>query len=189
MAIREIVTFPDDRLRRPTAAVTEFDEKLKELIQDMFDTMYDDDGIGLAAPQIGVSKKIVVMDVPESEEETAEGREPAAVEHHPLVLINPVITEKSGSIESKEGCLSVPEYYETVRRAETVSVKAQDADGNEVEYKNVTGLLAVCMQHELDHLEGRLFIDYLSGIKRDRLKKQIQRMKKAQKAEGKYNGK
>lgn len=175
MAIHKIVTFPDDRLRRPTTPVTVFDEGLKQLVEDMFETMYYDDGIGLAAPQIGISKKIVVIDIPDYDGETL-------VKHNQLVLINPEITAKSGEVSYKEGCLSVPEFYEEVTRAETISLKAQDEKGKEIVFENVNGLLAICMQHELDHLEGHLFVDYLSTYKRDKITKA---MLKRQKEEAK----
>lgn len=173
MAIREIVTFPDDRLRRPTTPVTEFDAKLKSLVDDMFETMYDDEGIGLAAPQIGVSKKVVVIDIPTGNEET--GYTP-----QPIVLINPEITKAEGSIFYKEGCLSVPEFYEEVERSEKITLQAQNLNGELVVYEDVTGLLAICMQHELDHLKGKLFIDYLSTYKRERITKAMTKAKKEQ---------
>lgn len=171
MAIREIVTFPDDRLRKATTPVSEFDDKLKNLVADMFETMYDDEGIGLAAPQIGVSKKVVVIDIPTGNEE--QGFKP-----NPLVLINPKITKAEGTTVYKEGCLSVPEYYEEVERAEVITLQAQNLEGETVVYENVTGLLAICMQHELDHLEGKLFIDYLSTYKREKITKAMTKAKK-----------
>lgn len=172
MAIREIVTFPDDRLRNPTTPVTEFNDELRELIEDMFETMYVDNGIGLAAPQIGISKKIVVIDIPDEDENER------IIAHNQLVLINPEITEKKGTVTYKEGCLSVPEIYEEVERAEVISLKAQNEFGEPIEFKDVTGLLAICMQHELDHLNGRLFVDYLSTYKRERVTKAMLKLKK-----------
>ncbi|MCK0514695.1 peptide deformylase [Anaerobiospirillum sp. NML120448] len=174
MAIREIVIYPDDRLRKPTKEVTVFDDELKELVQDMFDSMYHYDGIGLAAPQIGVSKRVVTIDICDYDNEGN------AIEHHPLVLINPKILEKSGTTEYKEGCLSVPEYYDVVTRAEKVKVEAQDVEGNTHIYE-ADDLLAICMQHEIDHLEGHLFVDYLSSLKRDRVTKKMLQLKKEQK--------
>lgn len=171
MAIREIVTFPDDRLRKPTTPVTEFDASLKQLVEDMFETMYFDDGIGLAAPQIGISKKIVVIDIPDYEGDKL-------IKHNQLVLINPEITATQGKVVNKEGCLSVPEIYEEVERAEIISLKAQDEDGTPLVFENVDGLLAICMQHEVDHLNGHLFVDYLSTYKRDRVTKAMLKLKK-----------
>lgn len=171
MAIREVLIYPDDRLRNPTKEVTVFDDELKQLVDDMFESMYHYDGIGLAAPQIGVSKKVVVIDICDTDEE---GK---VIEHHPLVLINPKILEKSGEAEYKEGCLSVPESYEVVKRAEKVKVEAQDLEGKTTVY-DADGLLAICMQHEIDHLDGHLFVDYLSSLKRDRINKRMTLIRK-----------
>ncbi len=169
MAIREVVVYPDERLRKICTEVTVFDDELAQLAADMFETMYDDDGIGLAGPQVGVSKRIVVIDVPpEGQEQGGEGR---------LVLINPVITAHSGGVISQEGCLSVPEYRAEVPRFERVHLEAQNVKGEKVAY-DAEGLLAICMQHELDHLDGKLFIDYLSRLKRDRLKTKYTKLKK-----------
>ncbi|MCI6863714.1 MAG: peptide deformylase [Anaerobiospirillum succiniciproducens] len=171
MAVREILIYPDDRLRAPTVEVTVFDDALKALVQDMFDSMYHYDGIGLAAPQIGVSKKVVVIDIADVD---SEGQ---VLKHNPMVIINPKIVEKSGSIEYKEGCLSVPEYYDTVTRAERVKVEYQDVDGNPQSIE--TGdLLAICLQHEIDHLDGHIFVDYLSSLKRTRVTKKMAMIKK-----------
>lgn len=171
MAVREIVIFPDDRLRAKTTAVTEFNDELKALVQDMFDSMYHYDGIGLAAPQIAVSKRLVVIDIPDYD------RNGEVSEHHPMVLANPEILEKYGQVDSEEGCLSVPETTEKVKRAERVKIKYQDVDGNE-HIEEADGLLAICMQHELDHLSGHLFIDYLGTFQRDRIKKRLVKFKK-----------
>lgn len=171
MAVREILIYPDDRLRAPTVEVTVFDDALKALVQDMFDSMYHYDGIGLAAPQIGVSKKVVVIDIADVD---SEGQ---VLKHNPMVIINPKIVEKSGSIEYKEGCLSVPEYYDTVTRAERVKVEYQDVDGNPQSIE--TGdLLSICLQHEIDHLDGHIFVDYLSSLKRTRVTKKMAMIKK-----------
>lgn len=172
MAIREILIYPDERLRRPTSVVTEFDDKLQALVDDMFETMYDDDGIGLAAPQIGISKKIVVIDIPLVNEATGE------TTPQPIVLINPEIVKAEGTSVYNEGCLSVPGMYEEVERAAMITLKAQNAKGEEVVYEDVTDLLCTCMQHELDHLQGKLFIDYLSTFKRDRITKALQKKQK-----------
>lgn len=171
MAVREILIYPDDRLRAPTVEVTVFDDALKALVQDMFDSMYHYDGIGLAAPQIGVSKKVVVIDIADVD---SEGQ---VLKHNPMVIINPKIVDKSGSIEYKEGCLSVPEYYDTVTRAERVKVEYQDVDGNP-QFIETGDLLAICLQHEIDHLDGHIFVDYLSSLKRTRVTKKMAMIKK-----------
>jgi peptide deformylase len=164
MALLNILHYPDPRLRTKAKAVTEFDAKLKTLISDMFETMYEAPGIGLAATQINVHKRLLVMDVSEGKDD-------------PKVLINPEILMTEGDEEMDEGCLSVPGYYETVRRAEKISVRAQDAEGEFFEL-TTDGLEAVCIQHEIDHLEGKLFVDYISGLKRDRIRKKLEKLKK-----------
>jgi peptide deformylase len=164
MALLNILHYPDPRLRTKAKAVTEFDSKLKTLISDMFETMYEAPGIGLAATQVNVHKRLLVMDVSEEKNE-------------PKVLINPEILNSEGDEEMDEGCLSVPGYYETVRRAEKISVRAQDADGELFEF-TADGLEAVCIQHEIDHLEGKLFVDYISALKRDRIRKKLEKQKK-----------
>ena len=170
MAIREVITYPDDILRKPCTEVTEFNEELKTLTDDMFDTMYEFEGIGLAGPQVGVNKRIVVIDIPE--EDGSQG-------NNKLVIINPVIKKLEGEkVESQEGCLSVPGYQDTVERFERATVEYQDLQGNHCVFENVDGLFAICLQHEIDHLEGKLFIDKLSRLKRDRLKKKFEKLKK-----------
>ncbi len=155
MSVLEILYFPDERLHEKSTPVTEFDDKLETLVEDMFETMYMAEGIGLAAPQINVLKKIVVIDV--KNEKKPEDQ---------LVLINPEIIAKEGETGIDEGCLSVPELRAHIDRAEKVTVKAQDLKGNFFEVK-ADGLLAICIQHELDHLNGVLFIDYLSTMKKN----------------------
>ncbi|ODT71954.1 MAG: peptide deformylase [Pelagibacterium sp. SCN 63-23] len=167
MAIRPILVIPDARLRAVADPIIAVDDEIQVLAKDMLDTMYDAPGIGLAAPQIGVMKRIVVMDL------AAEG-EPAA----PLVMINPEITAFGDEIQvTEEGCLSIPELYYEVERPSTVTVKYTDLDGNEV-VKDADGKLAVCIQHELDHLDGVLYIDYLSRLKRDRVIKKFDKQAK-----------
>jgi peptide deformylase len=167
MAIRPILVLPDQRLRAVADAIPEVDEDIKTLAKDMLDTMYDAPGIGLAAPQIGVLKRIVVMDL------AAEGEPP-----EPMVLINPEITRFSDQIQvTEEGCLSIPELYYEVERPDAVTVKYTDLDGNEV-VKDADGKLAVCIQHEIDHLDGVLYIDYLSRLKRDRVIKKFDKAAK-----------
>ncbi len=164
MALLNILHFPDPRLRTRAAEVTSFDEELKILISDMLETMYEAPGIGLAATQVNVHKRLLVIDI--SEEKNA-----------PRVLINPRILSAQGEEEMDEGCLSVPGYYEPVRRAQKVRVRAQDENGNFFEIR-ADELEAVCIQHEMDHLEGKLFVDYISSLKRDRIRKKLERQKK-----------
>lgn len=161
MAILEVLSFPDERLRTVAKPVETVDAEIKQLVSDMFDTMRDENGIGLAATQINVHKRVVVMDVSEDQNE-------------PRVFINPEIIEKRGSKISEEGCLSVPGNYAKVDRAEWVKVRALDADGETFELE-AEGLLAVCIQHELDHLKGVLFVDYLSPLKRQRIRKKLEK--------------
>ncbi len=165
MALLEILHFPDERLRTQATPVEDVNDEVRQLVDDMFETMYDAPGIGLAATQINVHKRIIVIDVSQER-------------NQPLVLINPQIIEKDGVEEREEGCLSVPGVYETVQRADHIKVKALDRDGQEFELE--TGeLLAVCIQHEIDHLDGKLFVDYLSSLKRQRIKKKLEKSKKA----------
>jgi peptide deformylase len=162
MAILNILEFPDPRLRTIAKPVTVFDDALRLLIDDMFETMYDAPGIGLAASQVNVHQRLVVIDV--SEEKT-----------EPLVLINPQFTLLTDELEEyQEGCLSVPGFYEVVQRPQRVQVNALDRFGEPFEML-CEGLLAVCIQHECDHLNGKLFVDYLSTLKRDRIKKKLEK--------------
>ena len=161
MAKREILHFPDPRLRNVATPVEEVDGEIRELVDDMFETMYDAPGIGLAAVQINVVKRVIVVDVSEDKSQ-------------PLCFINPEILEKTGEETMDEGCLSVPEIYETVTRAEKIRVRALDRDGNSFEM-DADGLLAVCIQHEIDHLDGKLFVDYLSNLKRQRIRKKLEK--------------
>lgn len=161
MSVLEVLTFPDERLRTVATEVEKVDEEIKTLVKNMFDTMKDEKGIGLAATQVNVHKRVVVMDV--SEEQNT-----------PYVFINPQIVEKNGSTISEEGCLSVPNNYAKVDRAESVNVTALNEKGERFELK-AEGLLAICIQHELDHLEGKLFVDYLSPLKRNRIKKKLEK--------------
>ncbi len=162
MAKREILQYPDPRLRTPAKRVEVIDDRVRALVEDMFETMYDAPGIGLAATQIDVHERIVVMDVSESGDE-------------PQVLINPEIIERAQTCDiAEEGCLSIPGYADNVERPDALLLRAQDIDGNEFELR-AEGLLARCIQHELDHLEGRLFIDYLSDLKRKRLRRRYEK--------------
>ena len=156
-----ILEFPDPRLRKKAAPVDVVDDGVRELIDNMFETMYAAPGIGLAATQVDVHKRVLVADV------SADKTEPNA-------LINPEILEKDGVAVTEEGCLSVPGYYEEVERAEHIRVRFLNRDGD-VEEIEAEGLLAVCIQHEMDHLDGKLFVDYLSEAKRSRIRKRLER--------------
>ncbi len=166
MAKLKILEFPDPKLRTKASPVAEVDGRIRTLIDDMFDTMYDAPGIGLAATQVDVHERLLVADVSSDQTE-------------PHALINPVIVEKDGETVSDEGCLSVPGYYEPVKRAEHIRVRYLDRDGKEVEME-AEGLLAICIQHEMDHLDGKLFVDYLSEAKRSRIRKRLQRDRRHQ---------
>ena len=161
MAILEVLRFPDERLRTVAKPVEKVDGEIKALVKDMFETMRDENGIGLAATQVNVHKRVVVMDVSENQD-------------NPLVFINPEITAMEGKTISEEGCLSVPNNYAKVERAEKVTVKALDKDGKEFSL-DADSLLAICIQHELDHLKGKLFVDYLSPLKRQRIRTKLEK--------------
>jgi len=169
MPLREVLKFPDKRLREVSAPVAEIDDEIRALAQDMLDVMYDEPGIGLAAPQVGVAVRLVVVDT----EWTAED-----AERNPLVLVNPELHDAEGKITWTEGCLSVPDFEAEVERAERVRLKATDLDGKEIVI-DAEGLQAVCFQHEIDHLDGTLFIDRISRLKRNlyvqKRKKQLRR--------------
>ena len=161
MTVLNVLRFPDERLRTVAKEVQDVNDDIKTLVQDMFETMYDENGIGLAATQVDQHVRVFITDVSEDRD-------------NPLVFINPEIVSKEGLVINEEGCLSVPHCYAKVERAEKVTMKALDKDGNEFEY-SAEGLQAVCMQHELDHLDGKLFVDYLSPLKRDRIKKKLEK--------------
>ena len=166
MAKLTILEFPDPRLRKTATPVTQVDDALRELTDNMFETMYAAPGIGLAATQIDVHRRFLIADV-------------SADNNEPHVLINPVILKKDGVQVSEEGCLSVPGYYEEVERADHIRVRYQDRNGDEIETE-MEGLLAVVVQHEIDHLDGKLFVDYLSEAKRSRIRKRLLRDKRHQ---------
>ena len=159
MAILDILEFPDPRLRKVAQTITEVDGKLNALADNMLETMYNAPGIGLAATQINVHKRMLVTDVSEHK-------------NRPLVLINPELLESEGEIETSEGCLSVPGFWEPVKRGEHILIRALDRNGSDFKLE-AEGLLAVCIQHEMDHLEGKLFVDYLSTIKRQLIRKKL----------------
>ena len=164
MAIQNIVVYPDPLLREISAPVTEFNDELRELVQDMADTMYDAPGIGLAAIQVGVPKRVVVMDLSKTRDQLE-------------VFINPELTELGGTTQMEEGCLSVPGVYASVDRVEKVKIEAQDVNGIPFE-TDADELLSICIQHEVDHLEGKVFVDYLSRLKRDRVRRKLMKDQK-----------
>jgi|TARA_R110000850_G_scaffold145635_1_gene267823 peptide deformylase len=166
MSLLEILEYPDPRLRTIAKPVKEVTPQINSLIDDMFETMYDAPGIGLAASQVDQHIQLIVMDISEEKDS-------------PLVFINPEITVLDGDLEKmQEGCLSVPGFYEDVSRIEHVLIKALDREGNIFELE-ATGLLAVCIQHEMDHLNGKLFVDYLSTLKRNRIKKKLEKQQRS----------
>ena len=159
MAILNILRYPDDRLHKVAAPVTVFDESLKKLVADMAETMYAAPGIGLAATQVDIHKRIIVVDVSERRDSL-------------VVLVNPEILETTGESDIEEGCLSVPGIYELVPRAERVKVRAYDQNGNPFTLE-AQGLLAVCIQHEMDHLQGKVFVEHLSQLKQQRIRAKL----------------
>jgi peptide deformylase len=164
MSVLPILEFPDPRLRTRAAPVTVFDAQLKQFVADLFETMYAANGVGLAATQVNVHQRVLVADMSDDRKQ-------------PLALINAQILEKSGSQVYQEGCLSFPGLYADVTRALRVKVQAQDVDGNEI-IVEAEGPLAVCIQHEMDHLEGKVFVDYLSSLKRALLLKRLDKQRK-----------
>ena len=165
MAILPILTHPDPRLRQKTKPVTVFDDKLQKLIDDLFETMYDAPGVGLAANQCGVLLRLSVMDCSEAKTE-------------PMVLINPEILSSDERQEMEEGCLSVPDIRDNILRFNRLRVRALDRNGQPFEM-DCEGLAAQCVQHEIDHLDGKLYVDYLSSLKRERIKKKLTKLKEA----------
>lgn len=164
MAKLEILHFPDARLRTRAEPITNVDSALGRLIDDMFETMYAAPGIGLAATQVNVHRRLLVVDVSDNKDQ-------------PLVFINPEIIQRQGTEEMEEGCLSVPGVYDKVQRAERIRVRALDRKGQSFEME-AEGLLAVCIQHEIDHLDGKLFVDYLSNLKRQRIRKKLEKSRR-----------
>ena len=165
MALLTILEYPDDRLRTKASEVTEVTDSMRVLIDDMFETMYDAPGIGLAATQVNVHKRLIVMDISEDRSQ-------------PYVFINPQLKLLEGEITHEEGCLSVPGQYENVDRVEYIEVTALDRNG-EAFTLTASGLLSVCIQHECDHLDGKLFVDYLSNLKRQRIRKKLLKSQRA----------
>jgi len=163
MAILNILHYPDPRLRKKALFVDKVDDAIKQLVDDMFETMYQAPGIGLAATQADIQMRIIVIDISEHKNE-------------PLCFINPEIIQSDGFDEMEEGCLSVPGIYEKVERADQILVRALDREGESFDTQ-ASGLLAVCIQHEMDHLEGKLFVDYLSELKRQRIRKKMDKLR------------
>lgn len=166
MSILTILKFPDQRLRIKAKKVAIFDNKIEALVKNMLDTMYEANGVGLAATQINVHKRIIVIDVSEGQ-------------NTPLCLINPEIIKKIGTEQSEEGCLSIPDIFTNISRAKQIKVKASDAKGTLYEL-DADSFLAVCIQHEMDHLEGKLLVDYLSPLKRQRIEVKLEKIYKRQ---------
>lgn len=164
MALLNILQYPDERLHTVAKPVAEIDERIRTLVADMFETMYEARGIGLAATQVNVHERVVVMDLSEEQNE-------------PRVFINPIIIHKDGQTTYEEGCLSVPGIYDTVTRAERVTVEALDEKGEKFTLE-ADGLLAICIQHELDHLAGKVFVEYLSTLKQNRIKTKLKKRAK-----------
>lgn len=162
MSILTILEFPDERLRKKAQPVHTVDARVRSLLDDMLETMYYSKGVGLAATQVNVHQRLLVIDVSEAKDQ-------------PICLINPEIIEQSGEEESEEGCLSVPGFFENVKRAACVKVRALNREGASFELA-AEGLLAVCVQHEMDHLDGKLFVDYLSPLKKQRIKKKLEKI-------------
>jgi peptide deformylase len=165
MSVLQVLTFPDERLRTVAKPVQEVTPEIQKFVDDMIETMYQEDGIGLAATQVDFHQRIVVIDVSETRDQ-------------PRVLINPEILEKRGEDGIEEGCLSVPGSRALIPRAAEVTVRALDRDGKEFTFE-ADDLLAICVQHELDHLQGKLFVDYLSPLKRKRIKEKLEKIKRA----------
>jgi len=159
MALLEILHYPDPRLRTQAAPVTDINDDIRALVNDMAETMYAAPGIGLAATQVNVHKQLIIIDISESRDQLQ-------------VFINPEILSRESEITTEEGCLSVPGIYESVTRAEIITYRALDTAGKKIE-ESVSGLLAVCIQHEIDHLKGKVFVDYLSRLKQQRISKKL----------------
>jgi peptide deformylase len=164
MAIRTILEFPDQRLRTRAQPVTKFDAELGRLVDDLFETMYAAPGIGLAASQVDVHQRVLVIDISDARDQ-------------PRAFINPEILYREGEEETEEGCLSVPGIFDEVVRASKIRVRWQDRTGAATE-ENFEGMMAVCIQHEMDHLDGKLFVDYLSDLKRQRIRKKLEKERK-----------
>ncbi len=162
MSVLQVLHFPDERLRTVAAPVKEVNKDIQRIVDDMFETMYAEEGIGLAATQVDIHQRIIVIDVSENREQQ-------------LVLINPELLEQSGETGIEEGCLSIPEQRALIPRSERVRIRALNRDGESYELET-DGLLAICIQHEMDHLMGKLFVDYLSPLKRQRIRQKLEKL-------------
>ncbi|MEY4767541.1 MAG: hypothetical protein RL637_180 [Pseudomonadota bacterium] len=162
MAILTILEFPDERLRKKAQPVNHIDDSIRKIVADMIETMYEAKGIGLAATQVNIQQQIIVIDISDEK-------------NQPLCLINPQLISKQGTANSEEGCLSVPGFFEKLNRATNITLEAYNQQGEKIEL-TANGLLAVCIQHEMDHLEGKLFVDYLSPLKRQRIKTKLEKI-------------
>jgi peptide deformylase len=170
MALLTILEYPDPRLRIRAKPVAAVDGRIQRLIEDMLETMYAAPGVGLAATQVNVHERVLVLDISQERDQ-------------PMALVNPEIIAREGTAEGEEGCLSVPGVFDRVDRAARITVRALDREGNPIELQ-AEGLLAVCIQHEMDHLEGKLFVDYLSELKRTRIRKKLEKERRERAAEG-----
>ncbi|SQH74610.1 peptide deformylase [Shewanella benthica] len=170
MSLLKVLRFPDERLRTFAKPVTEFNTGLQTQINNMFETMYEEKGVGLAATQVDYHRQLIIMDLQDEEE-------------RPKVFINLEIVASSGHFSNEEGCLSVPGFYADIERAEHVTIKALDRDGIEFTL-DADGLFAICLQHELDHLKGKLFVDYLSPLKRQRIKQKLEKAARLEAKQG-----
>jgi peptide deformylase len=162
VAILTILEFPDERLRKKAQPVNHIDDSIRKIVADMIETMYEAKGIGLAATQVNIQQQIIVIDISDEK-------------NQPLCLINPQLISKQGTANSEEGCLSVPGFFEKLNRATNITLEAYNQQGEKIEL-TANGLLAVCIQHEMDHLEGKLFVDYLSPLKRQRIKTKLEKI-------------
>jgi len=166
MALLKVLHFPDAKLRTKAKPVKQVDDSIRKIVADMFETMYDAPGIGLAATQVNIHQQIIVIDISKER-------------NQPLCLVNPNILSREGIQSLEEGCLSVPSIFETVERAENITVQALNQQGESFTL-NVDGLLSACIQHEMDHLKGKLFVDYLSSLKRQRIRKKLLKQQRRQ---------
>ena len=164
MSLLNILHYPDPKLRIKATPITQVDDPIKKLVDDMWETMYDAPGVGLAAPQVSVSKRLIVIDISEDKSD-------------PLCFINPELIEKHDISVMEEGCLSVPGIYENIERASNITVKALDREGKPFTM-DAEGLLSICIQHEIDHLDGKLFVDYLTKMKQTRIRKKMEKLRR-----------
>ena len=186
MALREVLVWPDARLKQKSKPVDLIDDAVRRLCDDLADTMYESNGVGLAAPQVGVTQRIIVMDVAQRSQDSDESAENQEKASNLFWLINPVIRVSDGELYSyNEGCLSIPEEFEEITRPGHVVIGFQDRDGKARTLEASVCLLSVCVQHEIDHLEGKLFVDHLSALKRELIRRRMKKLKASREAERK----